>query len=293
MIGTYRFYSNGEILGEYSNIITTAGRKAILEFFAGYTKKLVGSLVMGIGSTAANIADKRIEIEVTRSNISNVGVDYANNAVVFRAQIDAVENFTIYEIGAHSIEKESAIIASQIIIDFNEEQDAWTVGTWSATNSRVGSALQITTAGASQTSNSEIAGIEIDISQYSDIDQFVWAYRANNANVASISIVFKTDDANYYTATIATPANGVYSISSINKGSFVSTGTPSWANITKVLVRVVSSAGGAASVDFDAVRLEDADANREESVIVSRAVLGAPVVKTAGLPIDVEYTVTI
>ena len=56
---------------------------------------------------------------------------------------------------------------------------------------------------------------------------------------------------------------------------------------------VTATAGGTASVDIDGLRIEDVDANREESALISRAVLGSPIVKTVGLPLDIEYAITL
>lgn len=292
MRGTYKFIQNGEVIAEQSNLITTAGKKALLEFVAGYTKKLVGSLVVGIGTTAANVADRKLVFEVARQPTTVSGVDYLTGDVIFRTQLSPTDEVSIYEVGAHSMGIESSGSSSQLLLGFNAERDAWSAGTWVSTNSRIGSALQVS-AGVSATADSTLSGIEMDLSEYSDLDQFVLAYRANTANTSSITVYFQTDPSNHYSWTIASPSNGVYAIASTTKGAMTKTGSADWSNITSIRVRVVSTGGGASTVDFDGLRVEDVDANREESVLVSRAVLGSPIVKTVGLPLDIEYAITL
>jgi hypothetical protein len=292
MIGTYRFIQDGKVIAESSNLITTAGRKALLDYAARFTKQLVGSLVVGIGSTAAAVGDKKLAFEVSRSTIQNNSVDYPNNAVVFKAQIPQDVAMTIYEVGAHTLEStQNTEYSSALLFDFNQTFDTWSGGTFVATNSRLGSALQMTSPVSTATTYT-LANIYLDLSGFSSADTFTLAYRANNAFVSSVSFRFVTSAGNYYATSIAAPSSGTYTLASVLKSAFTTTGAPDWANITQVDIVVTSTAGGIGSIDFDGVRVDDLDANREESVLFSRSVLGTPVVKTADLPLDIEYAVT-
>lgn len=292
MRGTYRFIQGGEVIAEVDNLITTAGKKALLEYVAGYTKRLAGSLVVGIGTTAANVADRKLSFEVSRQPVTNTTVDYANNAVVFKAQLPTTDELSIYEIGAHSMGEESAADTSQLLLDFDVNTDAWSQGTFVATNSRIGSALQLTPA-LSTSVTSALFGLALDLSQYSADDTFTFAYRSNNANNSTLSFRFVTSGGNYYQMSTSTLVSGTYYITSVTKGSLTVVGTPDWSNITEFHVVATAGAGGAGSIDIDGIRIDDTDANREESVLVSRAVLGSPVVKAVGLPLDIEYAITL
>jgi len=291
MRGTYRFIQGGEVIAEFDNLITTAGKKALLEYVAGYTKSIAGSLAVGIGTTAANVADRKLAFEVSRKAVTNATVDYAAGAVVFKTQLPTTDELSIYEIGAHTSAEEGAGL-SQLLLDFDVNTDAWSVGTFVATNSRIGSALQVT-ATASTTTDSTLNDLALDLSAYSALDTFTFATRANNAFASSIAWFFKTDASNYYLFSLSTPVSGTYNLTTYTKSQATVVGTPNWANITQVTVRVTATAGGTASVDFDGIRIDDTDANKEESVLFSRAVLGSPVVKTVGLPLDIEYAVTL
>jgi len=292
MIGTYRFIQDGKVIAESSNLITTAGKKALLDYAARYTKQLVGSLVVGIGSTAAAVGDKKLNFEVARSTVDTSTVDYPNNAVIFKAQIPQEVAVTVYEVGAHTQEAtQGEDSGSKMILDFNALYDTWSAGTYVSTNSRLGSALQMTSPVSTATTYT-LSNLVLDLSPYSGGDTFVLAYRANNAFVASVSFRFVTSAGNYYATTIATPVSGAYTFTSVLKSAFTATGVPDWANITQIDIVVTSTAGGIGSIDFDGVRLDDIDANREESVLFSRSVLGAPIVKTTDLALDIEYAIT-
>lgn len=291
MIGRYRITQGGKVLAEQENLITTAGKKALLEYAARYSRQLIGSLAVGVGSTAANVADIALAFEVQRSALSGTSVDYVNSAVVYKATLPSNLAMTIYEVGAFSLEAETESYGSQLIQSFDENNDAWSAGTFVATNSRLGKALQITAAiGASTTSS--LTNLYIDLSGYSGSDKFITATRANNGSVSSAEIRFVTSAGNYYRLDLVSPASGTYAITSFNKSAAVKIGSPDWANITQIDIVVNSTGGGSASMDFDAIRIEDVDSNNEEDVLVSRAVLGAPVVKESGLPLEIEYAVT-
>lgn len=292
MIGKYTFKQHGDIIGVHHNLITTTGRKAIIDYMAGYITSLVGGISVGIGSQAAVVGDKSLQFEIARTPVQVASADYAAGGVVYKGTLSSEVEATIYEAGAHTIYDPLEQYDSQTLFTFDGTNELWTVGSYVSTNSRVGSALQLTAA-ASATTTSVLTDLALDMSGFSATDQFTIAYRANNAFVASLVVRLKTDDANYYTYTINTPASGVYTITSFNKSAMTATGTPDWANITKAEVAMTSTGGGGGSIDFDAIRVEDRDYLREESVLVSRSVLGTPVVKTAGIPLDIEYAITI
>lgn len=103
----------------------------------------------------------------------------------------------------------------------------------------------------------------MDFSGYANVDKFKFAHYVG-VNVASIVYTFLTDDTNYYSYTITSPTASTYGIVTALKSDFVSTGSPNWGNITKVSVKVTSTSGGASTVDFDGIRIEDVESSRGE-----------------------------
>lgn len=292
MIGKYTFKQNGVIIGESENLITTAGRKAILDYMAGYTQRIGSAISLGIGTTAAALTDKSLAFEIARVPVDIAAADYANNAVVFKGRVPANREFVVYETGMQTVYVSGQEFESQLLLDFNADTDLWSAGTFDATNSRLGQALRITAA-ASATTTATLSGIYYDLSGYSDVDQFLFAYRANSAFVSNLILRFKTDASNYYSVSMGAPVNGTYAITPFNKSVPVATGSPSWANITSIDVVVTATAGGTADISVDALRIEDRDSFREDNVLVSRSVLGTPVTKSLNIPLDVEYAISL
>lgn len=130
----------------------------------------------------------------------------------------------------------------------------------------------------------------MDFTNYGGLDVIKLAYYVANANTSNIVMKFYTDLSNYYTLTISAPAAG-YRISSVLMSAATVTGAPTWSNITQVDVSTTSTAGGASSVTLDGLRIEDRDSTIETDVLVTRTILGSPIVKTNGVPLDIEFTV--
>lgn len=292
MRGVYTFKQRGKVVGVSKNLITTAGKKAIIDLVAGYTPRLAGSIALGIGNAAATVADKSLQFQIVKIPVTLSSADYINGSVVFKGSVRVGHEMTIYESGVYTGEANFGEFDSQTLLDFNASTDVWSTGSFLAANSRLGSFLNVTAA-ASTTTTSSLTGIYFDLSRFLDADQFLLAYRASNAFVASFSVRLKTDASNYYTFTVNAPATGVYTIAAFNKSAAVATGTPSWDNITSVDIVTTSTAGGTGGIALDGLRIESRAASQEDNILVSRSVLGAPVVKTFDVPLDVEYAITL
>src|SRR5665647_3682267 len=87
MKGSYRFYQDGALVGEVENLITTAGKIYIMKYLAGYVQSIAQGLAIGLGATAATVADTSLAFEWSRVPILMTSADYANTAIIFRGQI--------------------------------------------------------------------------------------------------------------------------------------------------------------------------------------------------------------
>lgn len=291
MIGTYKFYEKGRLIAAEKNLITNEGKNAILAFMAGYTGNFAADICFGAGETAAAAANTDLELQWARTPIVSISPDYINTMIVYKARLDAGIAGKIYEAGLRSQQSNQSDYNSRTLIDFSSTA-AWSIATFNATNSRVGpDSLRLSPA-ASATSTATLADTFMDLSGYSVNDSFRLGYQPNDAFTASIFVRLYTDASNYFTFTVSAPTSG-YKIATFTKSNAVATGSPDWGNITSVAASVTSTAGGAAQVDFDTFQVVDLDDNSEHDALISRAVLGTPVTKTAGLPLDIEYTLDV
>lgn len=168
MRGKYTFKQDGRVVAESENLITTAGKRVIIDYIAGYTQRIAGAILLGIGNTAASLSDKSLNFEVSRVPVDLASADYSNNAVVFKGQVPAEQSFTVYETGIQTLYVTGQEFGSMMLLDFDSSSDDWSEGTFVTTNSRTGEALQLTsTASTSKTAN--LPGLFYDL-----VDTVMW-----------------------------------------------------------------------------------------------------------------------
>jgi hypothetical protein len=288
--GKYRILENGIVVAEQSNLITTAGRRAILRFLSKRTNQLAGAIAVGIDTTAANIADKSLGFELVRANVAVTSADFTNNSVIFKTTIPANLAGKINEVGIWTT-NDGGNATSKMLYLFDDYYTLGTItnGTFEAVNFRVGAKALKVVGTISTTVTASITNLLLDLSPYSALDEFALAL--HNTNATSIAIRFKTDASNYVTYTIGSPSAG-YAIYRFLTSSLVTTGTPNLANITQIDL-LVTSAGSAGTVWFDGLRVEDRDLNTDVYSLISRAILGATYTKSYGIPADVEYALDV
>lgn len=290
MNGIYRFYQNGVQIGESENLLTNVGKSAIIRYMAGYSGHFGRTIRLGIGSTAASASDTALEFESVAAPVTLITPDYANTLLVFKARLDDVAAGVFSEVGlSTALPDSNNYLGSRLIVGFDSGTDNYTVGTWNTSGVKIGIDNLRVTANASTTSTAVSSDVQVDLSGYSDLDDFKLAFTTNNANAASVFIRFYTDASNYFTYTGATPGTGFKTLT-FKRSAFVATGSPSWSAITQVGVGATASAGGQVQVDFEGFRVDDKDTFTDTDILVSRSVLGSPITKIAGMPLDIEYT---
>jgi hypothetical protein len=274
-------------------MITDGGRLHIKRYLSRQVGTIGGAVALGISSTPASVADTRLGMEITRADVSLVTYDFTTDRLIFKAAIPNEFSGKIYEIGLWSlgVDNMAGNYGSRGLAAF-EDFEAWSTGAWDLANARVGTTALRVTAAANGTSSTVRSNVTFDFSGHSSSDAFLLAYYVNNPYVSSVRLRLSTDASNYYLFTVAAPQPG-YNVSSLAKGSAAVTGTPTWSNITSIQLDVVANAGGAAVVDFDALRVEDVDPYNPDYVLVAREVLLAPLEKVAGRPQEVEFSMAV
>lgn len=291
MQGTYRIYQNGKLVAESKNVITDDGARVILDFMCGNRGAIAQTLALGAGSTAATAADKTLGFEWASQDISFVSPDYTNENIVFKARFDAFTIGTINEIGLKSSGLYAGEYDSRGLLTFDSGSEEWSAGT-PTTGALVGAQKLRLSPAASATTTAENSEVFLDLSGYSNADNFKLLYHVGNANTSNVKLRFFVDGSNYYTYTINTPTSGT-KIATFSKSGFVATGSPDWSAITYANVSVTATGGGSAQVDFDSLRIEDTDTYAEDNLLVSRTVLVSPLALTGGVPTEIEYTLDI
>lgn len=280
-------------------MITTNGRIYAMRYLAGHVPAIGSCIAYGIGNSAESVNDTALQFEIGRAEVVIISPDLVNNRIVYKAVLPDDFSAKVYEVALFS-QFENPLagqFGSKVLAAFDSDSETWTdastaaAGVYNATNARVGiDSLRLSPA-ASATAAFVQNDILFDLSGNSASDVFKLAYFVGS-NVASVQVRFRTDASNYYSFTATSPGAG-YRIDSFSKGNAVVTGAPNWANITGIEVRAVATAGGAATVDFDVIRIEDIDTVNPEYVMVAREVLTTQFIKTEGKTQEIEFSLAV
>jgi hypothetical protein len=256
-------------------MFTTQGGRAVIRSFAD--SPLVTHMAFGIGATAATVSDTRLECEILRIPISTITPDFVGGTIVYKATIPAEEAIDVFELGLVN----NPLKTSTLISDF-AEVSTWSAGTTSTSNSRYGAGTLFLNPALSATTTATGAFSFV----WTDADEVIVSYFVGT-NVASASIRLGTDTSNYYSFSL--PVTAGYRISRIPRSSFTTTGAPGAINTVSVIA--TATAGGAGSVYFDTLSINDT-ADRDPDLQVRR-VLASDVNKASGIARDMEYVVTV
>lgn len=271
-------------------MITTEGKRHIKRYLAGFVPSIGQSLAFGVGREAAALTDSRLEFEVSRTNVTLVSYDFNTDRLIFKAQLPESLIGEVHEVALYSTSDDAIAgqYGSRLLTTFDSLTEDWTGGTFVTANSRLGGDSLNHSPAASGSVTSQLSELYFDLSGNAGADLFTLAANIGS-NVSSISIRFMSDAANYYQATISSPAAG-YQIIEFAKSSLTVTGNPVWSNINTVEVTTNATAGGSASVDYDGLRIEDVDSINLDYVLVARDVLTIPYIKQSNSVEEIEFS---
>jgi hypothetical protein len=313
--GVYKFYLDGEYIGEKSNSITVAGRAIILKSIMGLVPTVGGEIHFGIGNTANGATDTNglitrntLDFDVASSpvRLSYLDNSGAYDAMVFKTSFGATgssgEKYEIYELGLFpGTGNESTTSAGRGLLFQGTQTDSWFEGSTevslgNGTNSCYMNSTTATAAGFSfRVANTGLFIKSGDIliangpftgyNFYNSADKIAIAYSKLSAGTQTITMKFHTSALSYFTAAISTSSGTTYGIGekTFQEMSIAKTGSPTWDNIAYVTITATGD------TLIDAIRFNDIDNLDTSYGMVSRAVLNTPIIKQQNQTLDVEY----
>lgn len=311
IVGVYRFYQDGVMVAEAKNALTTAGRAIAIKSLLGIIPNFANSIAYGIGASANTlnsastlITNNTLDFEIGRSPVfgGTIELEGTNDALVFTAQIDDPQQFRIYEVGLFPSGKvnEAVSVDGSVLFNFDQVDSFVKYGTSSATalqesgSARIGTQmLNIKSSGDASNNYIEFlsnSNYFATLNSYSSQDLFKIALYNPVASAASINLRFYTDASNYYTISFVSPTTAGYHVLQATKGSATITGNPDWGSTTAVRIWNPSA------YDFliDAVKVDVGSYVLDTNLgMISRAVLPAPIVKQASIPMSIQYSLMI
>lgn len=298
-------------------MITKFGKRFLTSYIAGATDFNSKDLAIGIGSTAvnANGNDTRLEFEFYRLpvtlgsfDISQTGVDGGGNPIfsytaIYKTTIPQDISGVISEVGLYpGLRVSNNSYDSKFITSF-ENNINWVDSSNNSPLLKANTTSPLFTAkigenmvqfDVPQSSAKEYKNsvVNLDLSGYSINDSLSIAYKKNDNNVTKIRVKLYSSDTQYYYGDF-TPDSGtgdkIQSISMSSVFSNISATAPDPTNITKIGIEVTAGSGGATTVYFDGLRINDEDTFDPQYGLISRSILTTPLQKPSGRPVDIEY----
>lgn len=291
-------------------MITKFGKRFLTDFIAGNTSFARRDIALGIGNTAATENDTKLEFEFYRLpvtlgsiNIEDNGSGGFNYYAIYKTTIPQDISGVISEIGLYPGERTSTNSYDSKFITSFENNYTWLDSSNNSPQLKANNTSEpfLSKIGehmvqfdvAQSTSKEYINSIvNIDLSGYSVNDSLTIAYKKKDNNLTKIRVKLYSSDTQYYYGDF-TPSSGtgdkIQSISMSSVFSNVSTIAPDPTNITKIGIEVTAGAGGATTVYFDGIRINDEDTFDPAYGLISRSILTTPLQKPSGRPVDIEY----
>lgn len=301
--GTYIVYENGKEIARKSNVVTKYGKRYFTNFLAGNIPTSQKDMAFGIDTTAATENDTRLGFEFYRTPItlSSTDIQTVNNVttyfIVYKTTIPQDVVGQINEVGIFPSSRSSVNnFDSKFLADFDNYLD-WETSSGAnpsvvQSNQKIGDGMLVMASNNNSPLEYKDPIDVLDLSGYSIADTIRLAYYKNDNNLASIKVRLYSSANDYYELTI-TPATGTgYKITTDIPMSTVFSnpvGSPEKTNINQIGIVVTPTSGNTTSVSMDALRINDEDTFDPLFGLISRAVFGSTLSKSAGKAVDVEY----
>lgn len=304
--GRYIIRQGDNILSESTNAITSEGINIIRSYLANPKFNWAGGVSVGsLNSTAAASSNTSMDYEIARIPVILRSIE--GSEIVIKAVLDSEFSGKIYELGVYpSVENVTSLgFDDKILVNFDELwYDTSTLLEIDSSNfsstSRVGQRSLIVTDSAIDTSTD----LGVDVSGYSNLDSISILYNVTSTGTDRTLRVTMIDDqlpspgTKYFDFVIDGSSTG-YSKISEDLGNFTETNN---FNGDLVSIQISSSEDtGAATINLDSIRINDADETDPNFALVSRSLIGNQngdtasdyVIKPAGVEVDIEYRLEI
>jgi hypothetical protein len=296
MIGTYIFKQNGNEIARSSNIITTNGKNAIVQYLSNSSFEWASSIAVGSINTSATVGDLSLKYEIARSPVTLKSYTIGTpNLIVVKGTISSNVAANIYEIGVFPLQTlQSFGTRDQLIINDFSDLVAWS--TYSGT--------PYTSNGfAAQSSYSPRIGLNsinlpagtiirndslgVNLSSYNTVDTLDILVNVPVSSSGSLSIVLT--DVNGLSATVSSYAfDGAITPGYQILSNVLPATIPTLSTISCIDIHAV---GASSSITIDALKISVLSEITASNSIVSRSALTTPIAKIYGVPLDIEYYV--
>ena len=130
--GRLTVHKNGDLIGEYDNLVVSAGKNFVASRLAGVTDAVMSHMAIGTGSTAADAADTTLATEAGRVALTSTNV--VDNEITYTATFGAgVGTGAIVEAGVLNASLAGTLLCRTVFSAINKgASDSITI-TWTVT----------------------------------------------------------------------------------------------------------------------------------------------------------------
>jgi len=302
--GTYVFSQNGKEIGRSDNLITTNGRKVLLQYLSGTRSDWAADMCIGALNTSVNALDVGLNYETGRFPVTLKTYQSATTTnpdlIIVRATLPASLYANIYEIGLYPESKVTNVASrsNNIITDFSDLTN-WVAGISDNTQSITNQGTVFITGYIAQgTASPRIGGFSVDISPNT-------TYQNNTFNINFLGysavdtldlLVYNTVAGNL-TLTLQDSVGNSYVFNytlTTNTGyQSISANFPSNIFFTNQISSITITTDTTAALTLDAIKASVTQELTSEDYIISKSLLSNPIAKIYGTPLDIDYYVQV
>lgn len=302
--GTYVFKQDGVEIGRSENLITTNGRKVLLQYLAGVRSNWASDMALGAINTAPTVSDMELNFETMRVPVSlktykSATVDNPD-LIIVRGTLPASLYANIYEIGLYpdSSITDVANRNDRIITEFSDLSN-WVASINDPAQSVADQGTVYLTGYSPQSAASpRIGGFSVDLAQNTRYENNTFGFSLlGYSDVDTLKILAYNTAAGVMTVTLVDTYNNsfVFTYTLEDNTGYQILSAPFPANIvfnnTIKTVRIATN--NTASITVDAIKASSTEELTSEDYLISKSVLSTPIAKVYGTPLDVEYYVQI
>lgn len=271
-------------------MITSIGKRYILDYFANKTTSRTKYIAVGIGSDPASINDTKLHFETGRYPVISTSLDYVNSQIIYKAQLPVDLYSKISELGLYQDSGASPTVYDSNVVSFFDNDAEWSNGIIAPSQySKVGESMFFVQTGNGTAVTTEKVK-DFDFSGYSGNDKISVAFY-QDANLSNFRLRLHTTSTDYYYYDFTAEASAGYYLKTISMSDIINNtnkqGSPT-TDFEKMSIVVTPESGTVSVLQLDALRIDDMDIYTYDKGIISRSVI-TPVTKEFGRVMDVEY----
>lgn len=302
--GTYVYKQNEIEIGRSENLITTNGRKVLLQYLSGIRNNWAADMCIGAISSNPLASDIELNFETARVPVTLKTYKSATSVdpdfIIVRATLPESLYANIYEIGLYPESKETDVSNrnNKILTDFSD------LSNWTASISDIGQnilnqgTVYIVDYSPQGSASPRIGGFSVDIAQNTKYQNNNFGFNLlGYSDLDSLKLLVDNTAAGILTVTLGDTAGNSYTLSYTLQDNtdyqVLSCPFPAGQIFSNTINSITITTDNTASATIDAIKVSTTAELTDKDFLISKSSLSTPIAKIYGVPLDIEYYVQI